>query len=147
MIRSAGILLYRRKQALEVFLVHPGGPFWHAKDLGAWSIPKGVISRDEDPLPAARREFSEETGMMPEGEARPLGAFRLYGGKQLQAWAVEGDFDPEKLVSNSFNLMWPPKGGKLQAFPEVDRGGWFAKDEALARITKGQKLMLEKFFA
>ena len=147
MIRSAGILLYRRGPALEVFLVHPGGPFWTAKDLGAWSIPKGVISPEEDPLAAARREFAEETGMTPKGDAAPLGMFRLSGGKTLQAWAMEGDFDPARLASNSFQMVWPPKGGKLQSFPEVDRGQWFAKSEALVRITKGQKPMLEKFFA
>jgi|SRR5581483_2329759 len=146
MIRSAGILLYRRGKALEVFLVHPGGPFWAAKDQGAWSIPKGVISPNEDPLAAARREFAEETGMTPKGEARPLGSFRLSGGKMLEAWAMEGDFDPAKLVSNSFSMVWPPKGGTLRSFPEVDRGQWFARDEAFERITKGQKPVLEKFY-
>ena len=147
MIQSAGILLYRRRRALEVFLVHPGGPFWAARDLGAWSIPKGVLNSAEDKLAAARREFAEETGMMPQGDAKPLGAFRLSRGKMLHAWAMEGDFDPASLVSNSFGMVWPPKGGTLQSFPEVDRGQWFAKDDALARITKGQKPVLEKFFA
>ncbi|HXR96171.1 MAG TPA: NUDIX domain-containing protein [Rhizomicrobium sp.] len=147
MIQSAGILLYRRRKALEIFLVHPGGPFWAAKEFAAWSIPKGVINPDEDPLAAARREFSEETGMMPEGNATPLGAFRLSSGKTLQAWAMEGEFDPANLVSNGFSMVWPPKGGTLQSIPEVDRGSWFGKDEALTRITKGQKPMLEKFFA
>lgn len=152
MIRSAGILLYRRKSELEVFLVHPGGPYWHKKDLGAWTIPKGVISPNEEPLAAARREFCEETGMTPDGEALALGSFRLYSGKMLEAWAVESDFDPAKLVSNSFSMVWPPPkngkgGGTLQSFPEVDRGEWFAKTEALLRITKGQKPILEKFFA
>ncbi|HUO01369.1 MAG TPA: NUDIX domain-containing protein [Rhizomicrobium sp.] len=147
MIESAGILLYRRKKPLEVFLVHPGGPFWAGKDLGAWSIPKGLIGPNEDPLAAARREFREETGMMPQGEATPLGEFRLSSGKRLHAWAMEGDFDPAKLVSNSFEMVWPRKGGVLQSFPEVDRGQWFGKDDALVRITKGQKPLLEKFFA
>ena len=147
MIQSAGILLYRRKPALEVLLVHPGGPFWRAKDLAAWSIPKGTIGPNEDPLDAARREFCEETGMTPVGEARPLGTFRLSSSKMLQAWAMEGDFDPATLTSNSFSMVWPPKGGRLQSFPEVDRGQWFARDDALARITKGQRPMLEEFFA
>jgi predicted NUDIX family NTP pyrophosphohydrolase len=147
MIQSAGILLYRRRRAREVFLVHPGGPFWRAKDLGAWSIPKGVISANEDPLAAARREFLEETGARAEGEARALGSFRISSGKELQAWAVEGEFDPAKLISNRFSMVWPPKGGTLHSFPEVDRGQWFKKADALARITKGQKPLLEKFFA
>lgn len=146
MILSAGILLYRRGRALEVFLVHPGGPFWRAKDLGAWSIPKGVIGPDEDPLAAARREFFEETGGKAEGEARPLGHFRISGGKVLHAWAVEGEFDPAGLVSNRFTMLWPPKGGTLQSFPEVDRGQWFGKSDALARIAKGQRPVLELFF-
>lgn len=147
MIRSAGILLYRRRKGVEVFLVHPGGPLWRAKDLGAWSIPKGVIGGNEDPLAAARREFREETGASAGGEARPLGRFRLSSGKELHAWAVEGEFDPATLLSNSFTMVWPPKAGTLQSFPEVDRGQWFGKEEALARITKGQKPMLEQFFA
>ena len=147
MIQSAGILLYRHKRALEVLLVHPGGPFWAAKDLAAWSIPKGVISPNEDPLAAARREFCEETGMTPEGEAKPLGLFRLSSGKTLHAWAMEGDFDPDRLASNSFSMVWPPKGGTHRSFPEVDRARWFAREDACLRITKGQRPMLEAFFA
>ena len=146
MIQSAGILLYRRGNGLEVFLVHPGGPFWRAKDLGAWSIPKGIIGPNEDPLAAARREFLEETGQRAEGEAHPLGGFRLSSAKQLHAWAVEGEFDPAKLASNTFTMVWPPKGGKLQSFPEVDRGRWFVKSDALTRITKSQKALVHKFF-
>lgn len=147
MIESAGILLYRRHKAVQVLLVHPGGPFWQGKDFTAWSIPKGVISPNEDPLAAARREFREETGMTPGGEARALGTYRISSGKMLCAWAVEGDFDPATLVSNHFSMVWPPKSGKLQSFPEADRAQWFARDEALVRITKGQKPMLERFFS
>lgn len=147
MIESAGILLYRRRESVEVFLVHPGGPYWRGKDAGAWSIPKGVVSPNEDPLAAARREFTEETGFQAEGEAEPLGTFRLPSGKRLHAWAVKGDCDPESLKSNSFSMVWPPKGGSLQSFPEVDRGEWFKRGIAFKQITKGQRPLLEKFFS
>jgi predicted NUDIX family NTP pyrophosphohydrolase len=147
-IKSAGVLLYRkRKRKFEVFLIHPGGPFWQSKDEGAWSIPKGTITSDEDALCAAKREFKEETGFDVEGEFRPLGAFRQPGGKIVTAFAVEGNCDPVRLVSNTFSMMWPPRSGKFADFPEVDRGGWFAQGAAEAKILRGQRPLLEKFFA
>ena len=146
-VRSAGILLYRyRKNRKEIFLIHPGGPYWAGKDLGAWSIPKGIIAGDEDPLAAARREFEEETGHVPRGDATLLGTFRQPSGKQLTAWAVEDDIDPKKLASNSFAMIWPPQSGVLRKFPEADRGDWFARDKALTHITRGQRPLLELFF-
>lgn len=146
-IHSAGILLHRRQQGVaQVFLVHPGGPYWAKKDLNAWSIPKGIVDPDEDHLLAAQREFREETGFLAEGTFRPLGTFRQPSGKQLSVWMVEGDCDLTKLVSNSFDIIWPPKSGRMQSFPEVDRGGWFAKTEAMAKIVKGQQPILRVFF-
>jgi predicted NUDIX family NTP pyrophosphohydrolase len=142
---SAGILLYRRRgDGLEVFLVHPGGPFWAKKDLGAWSLPKGELTEEEDPLDAARREFTEETGFPIDGEFRPLQPLRQPGGKTVLAWAVEGDCDPAELRSNTFELEWPPKSGKRRAFPEVDRGEWFSIDEARKRILAGQAPFLDE---
>src|ERR1700754_864886 len=126
--RSAGIVLHRTGAGgeLEVLLVHPGGPFWARRDAGAWSIPKGEHGEDEEPLAAARREFEEELGLpVPQGELRPLPEVRQKGGKRVTAWAVEGDLDPERIVSNSFELEWPPRSGRTQEFPEVDRAGWF----------------------
>jgi predicted NUDIX family NTP pyrophosphohydrolase len=146
MKRSAGLLLYRRKaKGFEVFLVHPGGPFWRKKDDGAWTIPKGLIEPDEDPLAAARREFNEETGFEPEGEFNELGAFKQPGGKLVAVWAVEGDCDPAKLTSNELEMEWPPRSGKRARFPEVDRGGWFSIDEARDKMLIGQRPMLEAF--
>ena len=119
---SAGLLLYRfRDGNLEVFLVHPGGPFWAKKDLGVWSIPKGEIDEGEEPLGAARREFEEETGFSPEGTFRELTPVRQRSGKIVHAWAVEGDCDPTALRSNTFTLEWPPRSGRMQEIPEVDR--------------------------
>lgn len=136
---SAGILLYRRgPSGLEVLLVHPGGPYWARKDLGAWSMPKGLVDPGEDELAAARREFSEETGAVAAGPALDLGSFRQPGGKGIRAFAVEGDFDPAALRSNSFAMEWPPRSGKQASFPEADRAAWFAPDEARRRVTKGQ---------
>ena len=147
-IHSAGILLYRRRAGgEEVFLIHPGGPYWARKEMGAWSIPKGVIGPQEDALAAARREFREETGGKLQGAAQLLGTFRLPGGKQLTIFVVEGDFDPQALSSNSFTMVWPPRSGSLRSFPEADRAGWFAHSEAIARITGGQRPILEKFYA
>ena len=124
--RSAGILLYERAGAdLMVLLVHPGGPFWARKDAGAWSIPKGEYAQGEDALAVAVREFEEETGMRPAGEFRALGEVTQSGGKMVAAWAVEGDFDPAALKSNRFELEWPPRSGRMQSFPEVDRAEWF----------------------
>jgi predicted NUDIX family NTP pyrophosphohydrolase len=137
---SAGILLFRRRPPdLEVMLVHPGGPFWAKKDLGAWSIPKGLADEGEDLLAAAKREFLEETGMAVDGEFLDLGAHKQPGGKIVVAWAHEGDFDPALLKSNTFAIEWPPHSGKTAEFPEVDRAAWYLIDEALEKISKGQK--------
>jgi predicted NUDIX family NTP pyrophosphohydrolase len=143
-VRSAGILLHRlRGQGLEVFLVHPGGPFWKNKDVGVWSIPKGLIGCQENALAAARREFREETGFELDGDFRFLGTFRQPGGKQVIAYALEGDCNPSDLVSNSFAIEWPPRSGKFREFPEADRGAWFARAEAETKILKGQKPILD----
>jgi predicted NUDIX family NTP pyrophosphohydrolase len=140
---SAGLLLYRfRDGILEVFLVHPGGPFWEKKDLGVWSIPKGEIDEGEDPLGAARREFEEETGFRPDGTFRALTPVRQRSGKIVHAWAVEGDCDPAAIRSNTFTLEWPPRSGRQQEIPEVDRGGWFAVDFAKEKILEGQRGLL-----
>jgi predicted NUDIX family NTP pyrophosphohydrolase len=143
--RSAGLLLYRRRQrGVEVLLVHPGGPFWARKDEGAWGIPKGEYGPGEDPLAAARREFTEETGAAsPAGEAVALGAFRQGSGKIVLAWAVEGDFDPACLKSNTFTMEWPPRSGRTLEVPEVDRAGWFTAEEAMRKLLKGQRPILE----
>ena len=142
---SAGLLLYRRRQGkLEVFLVHPGGPFWAKKDAGAWSIPKGEYGPDEDPLDAARREFNEETGLSATGPFQPLTPLKQKSGKLIQAFACEGEADPEKLKSNTFTLEWPPHSGKQQKFPEVDRAAWFPLAKAKEKIHPGQKGFLEE---
>jgi predicted NUDIX family NTP pyrophosphohydrolase len=147
---SAGLLLYRRRGSLaEVFLVHPGGPYWAKKDDGAWSVPKGLVKPHEDELACARREFKEETGFDANGSCheRDLGVFRQPSGKRLHIWAVEGDCDPADLTSNLFEIEWPPKSGRSAQFPEVDRGGWFDRAQALLKITKGQRPVLEAFYA
>ncbi len=137
--RSAGILMYRRPGAdIELLLVHPGGPFWARKDLGAWSIPKGEYSEGEDALAVARREFEEETGARPRGDLLPLGELVQPGRKIVTAWALEGDFDPSGLKSNLFEIEWPPKSGRRQSFPEVDRAQWFSPADARRKILKGQ---------
>ena len=137
--RSAGILMYRRPGAdIELLLVHPGGPFWARKDLGAWSIPKGEYSEGEDALAVARREFEEETGARPRGDLLPLGEVVQPGRKIVTAWALEGDFDPSGLKSNLFEIEWPPKSGRKQSFPEVDRAQWFSPADARRKILKGQ---------
>lgn len=142
---SAGILLYRRRGGdLEVFLVHPGGPFWAKKDLGAWSLPKGELDEGEDPLAAAIREFTEETALPISGEFRPLAPLRQPSGKTIHAWAVEGDCNPEELRSNTFEMEWPPKSGKRQEFAEVDRAAWFSIGEARVRMIKGQVPFLDE---
>lgn len=142
---SAGLLLYRRKErGLEVFLVHPGGPLWAKKDLGAWSIPKGEYSGEEDPLAAARREFEEETGMKIDGDFVDLGTIRQAGGKLVSAWAHQGDLDPARLTSNSVQMQWPPRSGRIVEFPEVDRGAWFTMREARERILASQRPILER---
>ncbi|HVP31842.1 MAG TPA: NUDIX domain-containing protein [Myxococcota bacterium] len=142
---SAGLLLYRlTARGVEVFLVHPGGPYWSRKDLGAWSIPKGETSPGEDPLVAARREFAEETGRAIEGPALSLGDVRQAGGKRVHAWAVRGDLDPERIRSNTFDLEWPPRSGVVRAFPEVDRAAWFPIDEARRRLLPSQAPFLDR---
>ena len=148
--RSAGLLVHRRRNGgLEVLLVHPGGPFWAKKDLGAWSIPKGEIDPGEesDPLLVARREFAEETGQPIAGDFVPLTPVRQRGGKIVQAWAIEGDFDVSQLRSNSFAMEWPPRSGKVRSFPEVDRAEWFSIAAAKERILQGQIPLLEELEA
>lgn len=141
--KSAGLLLYRRRaERLEVFLVHPGGPFWSGKELSAWSIPKGEVEQDEEPLAAAQREFHEETGSRIDGPFSPLTPVRQASGKVVHAWAVEGDLDPAQLKSTTFTMEWPRGSGLLQQYPEVDRGAWFTLDEALEKIIKGQAPLL-----
>ena len=145
---SAAILLYRRRaRALEVFLVHPGGPFWAKKDLGAWSLPKGEIEEGEDPRAAALREFHEETGFTVQGEMRALTPLRQRSGKTIVAWAVEGDCDPAELRSNPFTMEWPPRSGRQREFPEVDRGAWFSVEEAKRRINPGQAAFLDELLS
>jgi predicted NUDIX family NTP pyrophosphohydrolase len=141
---SAGILMYRRREGgLQVLLVHPGGPFWAHKDDGVWSIPKGLYTAGESPIEAARREFAEETGCVPDGEPVDLGAFKQPSGKVVRAWALEGDFDLAGFESNTFTMEWPPRSGKVQEFPEADRAAWFSPGEALRKITKGQVPVIE----
>lgn len=132
------MLLYRRRGELEVFLVHPGGPYWAKKDLGAWSLPKGEFAEGEDPLEAAKREFTEETGFIIDGEFRQLEPLKQPGGKIIHAWAIEADCDAGQVKSNSFSLEWPPKSGRMQSFPEVDRAAWFHILDARKRIIVGQ---------
>ncbi|WP_109488392.1 NUDIX domain-containing protein [Occallatibacter savannae] len=137
--RSAGLLMFRKKGAeLEVFLVHPGGPFWAAKDAGAWTVPKGEYIEGEKPLEAAKREFTEETGFAAEGEFIDLGTVRQTSGKLVNAWAFEGDCDPEMLVSNLCEIEWPPRSGKKKEIPEVDRGAWFTLGQARQKILSSQ---------
>jgi predicted NUDIX family NTP pyrophosphohydrolase len=148
--RSAGVLLHRRREGgREYLLVHPGGPFWSKRDEGVWSIPKGQIEDGEDPRACALREMSEELGE----EAAPalaaeqlleLGAVRQRAGKVVEAWAAEAEFDPERLASNTFEIEWPPRSGRIQDFPEVDRAGWFGIEEARRRILPGQTELLDR---
>jgi predicted NUDIX family NTP pyrophosphohydrolase len=142
---SAGLLLYRKKgNVLEVFLVHPGGPFFASKDSGAWSIPKGELDEGEDALAAAKREFEEETGFKAEGEFLQLAPATQKSGKIVQAWALAGDCDPAKVKSNTFMLEWPPRSGRQQEFPEVDRAGWFGMSQARQKINPAQIRFLEE---
>jgi predicted NUDIX family NTP pyrophosphohydrolase len=143
--QSAGLLMYRSHHGqLEVFLVHPGGPFWAKKDLGAWSISKGEYVAGEAELEAAKREFQEETGFFAEGDFLSLGEVRQAGGKVVSAWAFEGDCDPSQLVSNRCEIEWPPRSGRKMQIAEVDRGGWFSIAEAKERILKSQAPFLER---
>jgi len=144
--RSAGILLFRHGEAgLEVLLVHPGGPFFARRDAGAWSIPKGLYEAGEEPLACARREFAEELGSpCPDGPALELGEIRQRNGKRVTTWALEGDLDPGRITSNTFTIEWPPRSGRHQVFPEVDRAGWFALDAARGRILAAQAPLLDR---
>jgi predicted NUDIX family NTP pyrophosphohydrolase len=135
---------WQKGQKLEVFLVHPGGPFWAKKDLGAWSICKGEYDATEPPLDAARREFTEETGFVAEGEFLDLGTIRQAGGKLVTAFAVAGDCDPQQLVSNTCVIDWPPRSGRTMVIPEVDRAAWFSLEEAREHILKSQAEFLDR---
>jgi predicted NUDIX family NTP pyrophosphohydrolase len=142
---SAGLLLYRRcGQALEILLVHPGGPFWAKKDLGAWSIVKGEAAPGEDLLACAKREFAEETGCLAEGSFRPLAPIRQAGGKEVRAWAVEMACDVSTIRSNLFEMEWPPRSGRRQSFPEIDRAEWFDPATARQKINKGQVPLIDE---
>ena len=141
---SAGILAYRRRGELEVLLAHPGGPFWAKKDAGAWSIPKGLIDPGEELLAAARREFTEETGFTAQEPFIPLAPVKQKSGKIVHAFACEGDYDPDQLVCNAFEIEWPPKSGKRRSFPEIDRLAWFGMDAAGEKILGYQRPWLEE---
>jgi predicted NUDIX family NTP pyrophosphohydrolase len=151
MKQSAGILMYRGSPpALELLLVHPGGPFWAKKDLGAWSIPKGEYEDGEDPLAVAIREFTEELGTRPiNGPTKVLSLDELAqpSGKLVSAYAIVGDFDPAHLKSNDFEMEWPPKSGRMQSFPEVDRAAWFAPAEAREKILPGQEPFIDRLLS
>jgi predicted NUDIX family NTP pyrophosphohydrolase len=137
--KSAGLLVYRRSEAgVEFLLAHPGGPFWARRDAGAWSIPKGLIDEGEETLAAARREFEEEIGRPVEGDFAPLAPLKQNSGKIVHAWMVEADLELESFRSNLFEMEWPPRSGRLQAFPEIDRVGWFGPERALVKILPGQ---------
>ena len=141
---SAGLLLFRRRAGdLEVFLVHPGGPFWAKKDRAAWSIPKGEFGSAEEPLAAAKREFAEETGFTPGGIHRALGSHKQPGGKTVHAWALEADCDPAAIRSNTFTMEWPPRSGRQQEFPEIDRAAWFPLAAAREKVHQGQVAVLD----
>jgi predicted NUDIX family NTP pyrophosphohydrolase len=143
--RSAGLLLFRRAAgAIEVLLVHPGGPFWARKDQGAWSIPKGELAEGEDPFRAALREFNEEMGGTVDGVFIALQPRRQAGGKVVHAWAVQAEFDPSRLGDATFSMEWPPRSGRQQTFPEIDRAAWFPLDVARAKILKGQAEFLDE---
>lgn len=143
--QSAGILLYRRRaKKLEVFLGHPGGPFWAKKDQGSWSVPKGEFLEGEEPLHAAIREFEEETGYRPAGNFIQLSTIRQKGHKTVHCWAVEGDLDPDHIVSNDFEMEWPPRSGKMRSFPEIDRAAWFSVETAREKILERQAAFIDE---
>ena len=143
--KSAGLLLYRHRYGrLEVLLAHPGGPLWERRDDGVWTIPKGEFESDEDPLSAARREFEEETGGTPDGDFIALEPLPQPSGKVIHAWAVEGDFDPTTLRSNTFQMEWPPRSGKRGEFLEVDRAEWCTLETAARKISEGQRPFLDQ---
>ncbi len=142
---SSGVVLFRRKAGeVEVLLVHPGGPFWRRRDLGAWSIPKGEPRPGEDAATAARREFAEETGVLPQGALQPLGEIQQRGGKRVEAFALEGDLDADAVKSNTFEIEWPPHSGRMAAFPEIDRAAWFPLALARQKILPGQSPLLDR---
>jgi predicted NUDIX family NTP pyrophosphohydrolase len=147
--RSAGLLLYRRRDgAVELLLVHPGGPLWARRDAGAWSIPKGEVAEGEDPRAVALREFEEETGHpAPRGELVALGEVRQRGGKLVTAWAAAGDLDPTAITSNTFTLEWPPRSGRRREFPEVDRAGWFDPATARDKLLAAQAQLVDRLLA
>ena len=149
--KSAGLLLFRKaadESGIEVLLVHPGGPFWGKKDDGAWTIPKGEFSDDEEPLTAAKRELQEELGCAaPDGDYLPLTPIKQKNGKIVHAWAVEGNFDPATLQSNTFELEWPPKSGRSQRFPEVDRADWFPPEIAKRKMLFGQDSLVDELLS
>jgi predicted NUDIX family NTP pyrophosphohydrolase len=148
MKRSAGILLYRLKDGkVEFFLVHPGGPFFAKKDQGFWTIPKGEFENAEPPLSAAKREFEEETGCSIEGEFIELDPVIQKGGKKVLCWLLEGNMDLDKVRSNTFEMVWPPKSGRIQQFPEIDKAGWFSIDEAKRLINEKQISFLDQAFS
>jgi predicted NUDIX family NTP pyrophosphohydrolase len=144
---SAGLVLFRRRNALEVLLAHPGGPYWRKKDDGAWTIPKGELEESESSYLAAIREFTEETGFQPRGKPLSLGSLRQAGGKLVHAWAIESDWDPSSLISNSFNMEWPPRSGRMERFPEIDRAQWFDLATAQRKILKSQSEFLDRLAA
>jgi predicted NUDIX family NTP pyrophosphohydrolase len=147
--RSAGLLLYRRRDgAVELLLVHPGGPLWARRDAGAWSIPKGEVGQGEDPRAVALREFEEETGHPPpRGELVALGEIRQRGGKLVSAWAAAGDLDPAAITSNTFTLEWPPRSGNRREFPEIDRAGWFDPATAREKLLAAQAELVDRLLA
>jgi predicted NUDIX family NTP pyrophosphohydrolase len=142
---SAGLLMYRWSgSVLEVFLVHPGGPFWAKKDEGSWSIPKGLVNEDEDKLEAAKREFAEETSIVPSGPWIDLGVIRQKSGKNVYGWAFEGNCDPAQVKSNTFTMEWPPKSAQMKQFPEIDKGDFFSLSDALRKINQNQAEFLKR---
>lgn len=144
-VRSAALLLYRRRAAVEVWIAHMGGPFWARKDEGAWSLPKGIVESDDlgDELAAARREFAEEMGSpAPDADYVPLGEFRG-SGKTIVVFAAESEFEPDEIDSNTFELEWPPRSGRMQEFPEIDDARWFSVDDARLKLTKAQRPILD----
>jgi predicted NUDIX family NTP pyrophosphohydrolase len=144
-MKSAALLMYRRAPRLELFLVHPGGPFFRKKDDGSWSIPKGEVEPDEDPLLTARREFTEETGLqVPETGFVALGEIRQRGGKHVVAWAFDGDCDPAAIASNTFEIEWPPRSGHRQGFPEVDRAAFFTPELARTKLNPAQVAFVDR---
>lgn len=144
-MRSAGILMYKIVDGEPlVLLAHPGGPFWRKRDAGAWTIPKGELSPGEDAETAARREFREEVGIDPGNPLSPLGSIKQKSGKWVDAFAVEGDFDPAKLNSNTFEIEWPPRSGRMQSFPEIDKVQWMGRTQARAMIIPAQQALLDR---